>query len=170
MNAMLNPPHRFVSAMGMDDIDAVWSVEVLACVVPWTHGNFIDSIAVGHHALLVRGARGELLGYLVAMEGVDELHLLNLTVNPAYQRLGHGRFLLEELVRLAGRSAVAQLLLEVRQSNVRAQALYLDFGFTQIGLRRGYYPLPAGAAGREDAWVMSLRLPSASLPTTGEAT
>ena len=45
-------------------------------------------------------ADGEVLGYWVAMAGVDELHLLNLTVTTMQQGAGHGRFMLDALCRL----------------------------------------------------------------------
>jgi ribosomal-protein-alanine N-acetyltransferase len=153
------PTRRSVSPMTVADVDAVMAVEVLACAVPWTRGNFVDSIAAGHTGVLLTGEGGELLGYSMAMEGVDELHLLNLTVSPAHQRCGHARFLLDELARLARRLHASELWLEVRQSNDRARALYLGYGFAQVGVRKAYYPLPPGSLGREDAVVMSLKLP-----------
>jgi ribosomal-protein-alanine N-acetyltransferase len=50
----------------------------------------------------------------------------------------------------------AQLWLEVRGSNLRAQALYHRFGLETVGVRKRYYPAPDGS--REDALVMSLTL------------
>ncbi|MCY1373037.1 ribosomal-protein-alanine acetyltransferase [compost metagenome] len=97
-----------------------------------------------------------LLGYLVAMPGVDEVHLLNITVAPAHQRQGWARFMLDALA-LWSRSQGAQWLwLEVRASNAPARALYEGYGFQQVGMRRGYYP--ASHFQREDAVVMSLNL------------
>jgi len=54
----------------------------------------------------------------------------------------------------------AQLWLEVRETNLRARAVYERYGFRHIGLRRGYYPALRNthADGREDAVVMSLNL------------
>ena len=49
-----------------------------------------------------------------------------------------------------------RMLLEVRPSNRQAVTFYLRSGFTQIGVRRGYYP---AAAGREDALVFDKELP-----------
>jgi [ribosomal protein S18]-alanine N-acetyltransferase len=145
--------------MQPSDVPAVMQIETAAAVVAWTAGNFFDSIAAGHDALLlVEPDGGALLGYMVAMRGVDELHLLNLTVTPAAQGQGYGRFLLDHLVILCRQWRLSQLCLEVRQSNQRAQALYLGRGFVQVGLRRNYYPLPQGLVGREDAVVMNLRV------------
>ncbi|MCY1553033.1 ribosomal-protein-alanine acetyltransferase [compost metagenome] len=97
-----------------------------------------------------------LLGYLVAMPGVDEVHLLNITVAPAHQRQGWARFMLDALVLWSRGQGAQWLWLEVRQGNVPARALYESYGFVQVGLRRGYYP--AGSFQREDAVVMSLSL------------
>lgn len=136
------------------DVGAVLVIENAAYEFPWTHGNFIDSLASGHPAKVLRDARQAMRGYFVAMHGVDEMHLLNLTVAPPMQGLGHGRFLLHELTRLALASEARQLWLEVRSSNRRAQAIYTSFGFRASGLRKGYYPAAHGL--REDAVVMSL--------------
>ena len=137
-------------------IDAVMAIEVAAYAFPWTRGNFIDSLAAGHLAHVLRGARGELLGYFVAMRGVDEMHLLNITVAPAVQGRGHGRTLIDALVALCRDCAARELWLEVRAGNERARAMYAHVGFAQAGIRKGYYPAPFGR--REDAVVMSLKL------------
>ena len=95
-------------------------------------------------------------GYFIAMEGVDEMHLLNLTVAPAEQGQGHARRMLDALVAICRERHAAQLWLEVRESNSRARALYLRYGFRHVGVRRDYYPAEFGR--REDATVMSLVL------------
>lgn len=140
--------------MTVSDVERVQTVEALAYSFPWTCGNFVDSLAAGYLAEVLE-SEGELLAYFVAMPGVDELHLLNISVAPAHQGLGHGGLLLDAVQAHGQRLAVAQLLLEVRQSNLRAQALYTRRGYVQVGQRRAYYP---AAMGREDAIVMSLPL------------
>lgn len=137
-------------------IEAVMAIEVAAYAFPWTRGNFIDSLAAGYPARVLQGARGELLGYFVAMGGVDEMHLLNITVAPALQGRGHARTLIDALVALCRERAARELWLEVRASNAHARAMYVHLGFMQVGLRKGYYPAPF--ARREDAIVMSLKL------------
>ena len=151
--------HRWLAAMTIAHLDAVVEIENAAYPFPWTRGNFIDSLASGYPAQVLSDSDqpGRVIGYFVAMEGVDELHLLNLTVAPEVQRRGHGHHMLDALVELCGQRGALQLWLEVRQSNPRAHALYLRRGFLDIGVRRGYYPAAAG--GREDALVMSLVVP-----------
>lgn len=142
--------------MGTADVDEVVAVEVSAYAFPWSRGNFIDSIAAGYSAELLRDPAGALVGYFVAMAGVQECHLLNITVAPALQGQGHGTHLLRHLAARRRALGDEQIWLEVRDSNHGAQALYRRFGFRAVGRRRGYYPAPRGT--REDAIVMSLDL------------
>ncbi len=154
MNAVLEPrPQRRV--MTVRDLDEVGRIEALAYGFPWSRGNFIDSLAAGYLAEVLECPRDGLLGYFVAMPGVDELHLLNITVAPAAQGRGHGQTLLDAVQAQGRRLGLSTLWLEVRHGNHRARALYLRRGFAEVGLRRAYYP---AAGGREDAVVMRLDL------------
>ena len=100
----------------------------------------------------------ELLGYFVAMKGVDEVHLLNITVAPDYQRQGFARLMLDALTLWSRGQNAEWLWLEVRISNTRARQVYEQYGFKYVGTRRNYYP--QSAFQREDAVVMSLALGS----------
>lgn len=154
-------------------VEAVVAVEQTAYTHPWSRRHFHDTLAAGHHArLLVARAASEwpqggecapgdeLIGYYVAMRGVDEVHLLNITVAPAHQRRGWGRLLLDAFALWARGEAAQCAWLEVRASNARAQAVYEAHGYRRMGLRRGYYPAARGE--REDAVVMCLPLASSS--------
>jgi len=155
MSARLRPSLR-LQAMSVVDLAEVMAVEVAAYPFPWTQGNFIDSLQAAYLARLLRSESGELLAYFVAMAGVDEMHLLNLTVAPSAQGRGHARYMLDALVAECRVAPAAMLWLEVRRSNQRARDLYERYGFREIGLRRAYYP--AGFGRREDAVVMSLSI------------
>jgi [ribosomal protein S18]-alanine N-acetyltransferase len=152
-------------------LPAVARIEQAAYALPWSQGNFSDSLLAGYEAqVLTGGARAprELLGYFVAMKGVDEVHLLNITVAPVHQGQGWAPLLLDALSLWSRGQRAQWLWLEVRVSNLRAQAVYERYGFRQVGLRRGYYPTRApdsaqpnqvDASGpREDARVMSFPL------------
>lgn len=157
MSAQLDTPKLHLRPMRTADLDRVLAVEARAYSFPWTRGNFIDSLAAGYLAELLVGERDELVGYFVAMVGVDELHLLNLTVSPDRQRQGHACTLLDTLERHGRDRRLPALWLEVRASNARARHVYRRRGFVEVGLRRNYYP--AGHAAREDAIVMRLTVP-----------
>jgi ribosomal-protein-alanine N-acetyltransferase len=85
MSAVLRDD-RLLLPMTTRQLDAVHAVEAAAYAFPWSRGNFIDSLAAGYPAQVLYGSRGELLGYFVAMAGVDEMHLLNITVTPSCAR------------------------------------------------------------------------------------
>ncbi len=154
MSARLDATPR-LREMSLHDLAAVLAVEGRAYSHPWTRGNFVDSLAAGYYARVLAPRHGPLLGYCVAMTGVDELHLLNVTVDPAVQGRGHGSALLRAVQAHGRQSGLRHLWLEVRPSNARARSLYLKRGFVEVGRRRGYYP---AVGGREDAVVMRLAL------------
>jgi ribosomal-protein-alanine N-acetyltransferase len=154
----VDEPAPQLKKMTIATLDGVMRIEQAAYAFPWSRGNFIDALAAGYEArLLCRGDAA--IGYFVVMAGVDEMHLLNLTVAPAEHGRGHGRFMLADIVALCARGAAQKLWLEVRGTNTRARAIYRRFGFTEIGLRKGYYPAAHGQ--REDAIVMGLPVPEA---------
>lgn len=157
MNAVVVKPPLEAEFEPMTEarLEAVLAIERQAYEHPWTLGNFMDSLRAGYQAQLL-AAGGTVIGYFVAMRGVDEVHLLNLTVEPALQGQGWGRVMLEALALWARGQGAQWLWLEVRTSNRRAQHLYERQGFRRVGERKGYYP--AGAGRREDAIVMSLKL------------
>ena len=149
---------RFVP-LGLTDVEMLLAIESSAYEFPWSRGNFIDSLNAGYLARKRVDAGGAWFGYFIAMPGVQELHLLNLTVTPQHQRHGHARAMLDRLVNEGGALGAQRIWLEVRASNERAQQVYRRYGFREVGLRRGYYP--AGALARENALVMSLELAGA---------
>jgi ribosomal-protein-alanine N-acetyltransferase len=153
MSAQLDNLPEF-RPMRTADLDRVMEIEPALYSHPWTRGNFDDSLTAGYSCWVVE-CNGAVAGYGVLMIGVREAHLLNLSVAVAWQRRGFGRMLLEHFMRVARASDAAQLFLEVRPSNVAARRLYVEFGFREITVRRGYYP---SGRGREDAILMGIAL------------
>lgn len=159
MSAVIAPPagrpEVRLEPLTLNRLEQVLEVEVQAYEFPWTRGNFTDSLASGY-AVQLLCADEHLLGYYVAMRGVEEAHLLNLTVAPKFQRQGWGRVLLDALILWSRAQGARWLWLEVRASNAPARTLYQGHGFRQVGDRPRYYPAAGGV--REDAVVMSLEL------------
>lgn len=146
------PPAPLVlRPMRPGDLEAVVRLEAALHSHPWSLGNFRDSLHAGYSCWMLEHER-ETIGYGVMMMGVGEVHLLNLSVAPGWQRQGLGRGMLEHLLEQALDCGAREMLLEVRPSNLPARALYAGMGFREVALRRGYYP---AADGREDAILMA---------------
>lgn len=154
MSAVLKPQWR-IDPMVHADIDEIVVIEKTIYDFPWTAGNFRDSLRAGYSCWSYRSPDNELVGYGVLMQGVEEAHLLNLSVAEEHQRQGHGSRLLEHFMRVARDQKARVFFLEVRPTNTSGRALYKRYNFRQIGTRRGYYP---SFRGREDALVLSLNL------------
>ena len=147
--------------MTVADLGEVLALEQSVYPFPWTRGNFVDSLAAGHIAHVLRARDASLWGYSVALAGAGELHLLNLTVAAQQQGRGRARGLLDALVSQAHALGHATLWLEVRESNLRAREVYRRYGFAEVGVRRGYYP---ALVQREDAVVMHLAIDGTQAP------
>jgi [ribosomal protein S18]-alanine N-acetyltransferase len=122
--------------------DEAWSPGMLAGELAGQPGS--------RYYLVAEEMGGEIFGYggLLAPGG-DQADVVTLAV--AEERWGHGigTALLDGLLAEAGRRGAAEVFLEVRVDNDRAQRLYYRHGFEGVGLRRGYYQ-PSGT----DALVM----------------
>ena len=81
---------------------------------------------------------------------VGEAHITNIAVRVPYRRQGIGELLLISAIDKATELNAHIITLEVRASNTPAQSLYQKCGFTQVGLRRGYY-----SDNKEDGIIMS---------------
>ena len=136
-------------------LEAVVAIEQRAYAHPWNRTNFLDALQSGYQVQML--LTGEvLLGYFVAMQGVDEVHLLNITVAPDYQGQGWSRVMLDALAVWSRGQGAQWLWLEVRVGNLRAMRVYEAHGYQRVGQRKDYYP--AGNGQREDAVVMGLRI------------
>jgi len=91
-----------------------------------------------------------IVGYASVWFMVDEAHLTSIAVRGTHRHRGVGELLLISITNLATQLNARVVTLEVRLSNLVAQALYEKYGFTKVGIRRGYY-----SDDGEDAVIMS---------------
>ncbi len=96
------------------------------------------------------------VGYYIAQPIVDVLELQVMAVNPTRQQQGLGKELMADLINQASLFSYSAIQLEVRASNMAAQALYQQYGFLVVGERKNYYPpqLPHSPTA-EDAVLMT---------------
>lgn len=98
---------------------------------------------------------------LLAPRGAPESDIQTIAVAESARRHGLGRALIGSLIAEARRRGAKEIFLEVRADNPGAQRLYAEFGFEELGVRRGYYQ-----PDNVDAIVMRLLVPT---PTTSIA-
>jgi ribosomal-protein-alanine N-acetyltransferase len=149
-------PRLAIEPMSRAHLPEVLAIERAVFSDPWSLPSFEHEVK-GGPVSLCRVARlwpeGGVVGYFVAWCVEDELHLGNIAVAPAHQGQGIGQKLLDELFAAAEAAGGTVVTLEVRESNIAAQRLYLRNGFKPVALRRRYYP-----DNHEDAIVMMRNL------------
>lgn len=143
-----------ISSLQPTDLAAAYAIEIRSHAFPWSEKTFATN--QGERYLNYRlDIQGEMAAFAITQVVLDEATLFNIAVDPAYQRRGLGRQLLEHLISELETRGVLTLWLEVRASNVAAIALYESLGFNEATIRRNYYPTKEG---REDAIIMALPL------------
>ncbi|WP_307680177.1 ribosomal protein S18-alanine N-acetyltransferase [Streptomyces sp. V4I2] len=150
------------------DIDPVLELERdLFPEDTWSRGMFWSELAHSRGSeatrryVVAEDAGGRLVGYAGLAASGDLADVQTIAVARDHQGTGLGGRLLTDLLRAATTFECAEVMLECRVDNLRAQKLYQRFGFEPIGFRRGYYQ-----PGNVDALVMKLTDPSTSLQGT----
>lgn len=138
------------------DLEHLLALDAITNPHPWGAAQWQDSL--DHHLCIGLDSDGHISGYVIAMLLPDEVEILLIAVDPALQKQGLGRHLLAALFAEMARFGRNRLLLEVRESNLRAQHFYTAAGMVQMGKRKAYYPT---VTGREDALLYSLELAKA---------
>jgi len=134
--------------MHADQLPQVLDLEARAFEHPWSPELVAREVEQDHSLILVIAAEGRVVGFVIAWLILDELHILNVAVDPALRRRGIARLLLSELLDRAAGHGFSLATLEVRVSNDPAIRLYRGLGFDTVGLRRRYY------SDGEDALIM----------------
>lgn len=148
-----------IDRMKKEDIDRIMEIEQASFTMPWSRNLFLSefrSPTVSQlFVALRRGQVRSVCGYIVSWFVADELHILNLAVDPAARRQGIAKKLVLAALKHAYQKGAKRAFLEVRVSNAAAQKLYSDLGFTGTSVRRAYYDAPT-----EDAVIMTLEQPA----------
>ena len=132
--------------MREDDIEQISALEQASFNDPYPI-YFLAQLAHNNpDTFLVTTIDDELVGYVVAEDWTDHLHLISIAVRPDKRKKGLGQQLMLELEKKL--STNKPLRLEVRLSNQAAIRLYSKLGFARTDLAEGYY------SDGEDAIVM----------------
>ncbi len=135
------------------DLEAILAIERQSFASPWSRQLFEETIAFPLSVNLVLLLEGKVVAYIDVYVIGDEVHILNIAVHPAHRRKGLASKLIGRLMELLKERGAGQYVLEVREGNSGAIALYRKLGFRVIGRRKRYY-----TETNEDALVMLLSL------------
>ncbi|MBP5406071.1 ribosomal protein S18-alanine N-acetyltransferase [bacterium] len=93
------------------------------------------------------------VGFLILSTVLDEAEILEVAVSENLRRNGIGSELMTEVFGWCEKNGIAQIFLEVRESNLPALNCYGKFGFVENGVRKNYYRNPS-----ENAVLMSKKV------------
>ncbi len=127
------------------DITEIMAIEGVSFPFPWTKGMFLNELSNAPSSIsyAIRDLRHrKIIGYMFTKALLDELHLLNIAVDPQWRGKGLGRALIALVLNTALKKGMERVILEVRVSNRPALHLYKKFGFKQVCIRRNYYCSP----------------------------
>ncbi len=142
-------------ALTSADLAPVLAIETASQPTPWTLGNFRDCLHSGYRCQLAT-VDGEPVAFMILSSVLDESHLLNIAVTPAWQRRGLARWMLRRALAEADAAGHSLMFLEVRAGNQAARRLYAELGFVETGRRKGYYRTLGEE--REDAVLMMVEI------------
>jgi ribosomal-protein-alanine N-acetyltransferase len=142
-----------IRPMRLADLAVVRAIDVLSFSLPWPESSYRFEVAENRNAipLVVEDEQGQVIGMSVTWVILDEAHVATIALHPDHRRRGLGRRLLAHGLLAAWERGARLAYLEVRRSNLAAQAMYADFGFFVAGERPRYYQ-----DNREDALLMTL--------------
>ncbi len=121
----------------------------------WSEADFLQVLQGETGELTVAESGDEVLGFIASSSVIDEVTLLNVAVHGGHQRRGLARRLISDMLDRRQAAGARRCLLEVRESNRGARALYTTLGFVIDGRRPDYY---RSESTQEDAVLMSLKL------------
>jgi ribosomal-protein-alanine N-acetyltransferase len=138
------------------DLDEVLAIEQASFKTPWKRTHFEAELSGRYCFPFIAEFDGRVVGYVCLMSLFEEAQILDIAVAAEQRGRGVGRVLMDHAERVAREKQADVLALEVRASSVEAIGLYLKSGFSQTGVRSGYY------GGSEDAILMEKKLKETS--------
>jgi ribosomal-protein-alanine N-acetyltransferase len=142
-----------IRGMTTADLPRVLDIENACFSTPWKDATFRGLMRRTDTDLYVAELEDRIVGYAACWTVIDQSELGNVAVAPDARGRGAGGALVETVIERVKERGAHELFLEVRESNLVAQSIYRNRGFTVVGRRRSYYAQPT-----EDALVMRLRV------------
>ena len=137
----------WVRPMENYDIDAVNELEHACFTDAWSEALISNMFSNSYDKVYVLENEGELIGFANTRDIGGDVDLMCICIKPEEQGKGYAKHLMDRIMADPYRT----MMLEVRESNTRAIALYEKYGFEKYARRKGYYSNPD-----EDAIIMRI--------------
>lgn len=137
-----------------DDLKQVLLIEAQSYPEPWKLTHFQEELKKPYtHAFVLTDDETDsiIIGYIVYWIQAEGISLLNVAVDPKWRGFGFGKKLLLIMINEAVKEDISRIILEVRESNKNAIALYSEVGFKITHTRKNFY------SDGENALVMELK-------------
>jgi ribosomal-protein-alanine N-acetyltransferase len=152
----MSTSETFVSLRPMveDDLSSVGIIESQSYPTPWTRTHFLDEMNKPFarcYVLTDDETDSMVIGYIVYWLQAEGVSLLNIAIDPKWRGFGFGMKLMQAMIKEAVQEDISKVMLEVRESNKNAIALYESIGFKVTHVRKKFY------ADGENALVMEIK-------------
>ena len=142
-----------IQKMNAAHVPQIAQLEKLCFSDPWSENSIASELNSRLSDWLVVTEGEQVVAYVGSQTVIDSSDMMNIAVHPDFRRRGIAEMLVAALEEQLRQRGSKMLLLEVRDSNVPAIALYEKLGFHQAGLRKNYYRNP-----KEDARILRKEL------------
>ena len=142
-----------IQKMNAAHVPQIAQLEKLCFSDPWSENSIASELNSRLSDWLVVTEGEQVVAYVGSQTVIDSSDMMNIAVHPDFRRRGIAEMLVAALEEQLRQRGSKMLLLEVRDSNAPAIALYEKLGFHQAGLRKNYYRNP-----KEDARILRKEL------------
>jgi ribosomal-protein-alanine acetyltransferase len=146
-----SPPDIKIVPLTADHLPEVMKIETASFTDSWPVSAFRD-LMIQTRTNWAALSDGAVAGYLITQWVLDEIHILNFAIAARFRRRGIAAVMLKYLIDSGIKKGSREMFLEVRASNAPAKALYEQFGFSLLSVRKKYY------ADGEDAMILHKRI------------
>jgi ribosomal-protein-alanine N-acetyltransferase len=148
MQNKIRKKNNFILRLAKDhDLENVLLLENSDKAIPsWNKAAFAEEIAKKNCFLLEKMPERISAGVLVFSTCLETAEILNIIVGNKYRRQGLGKWMIDVCIEICRFRQAKEIVLEVRNSNLEAQAFYQQSGFINIACRKDYYHFPTEPA------------------------
>lgn len=133
----------FIRPAEESDLNEITRIEKENFSEPWAADSFRSCLkSETARFFTLTGNEGRIYGYFLIYFSIDEAELMTIAVDKAVRGQGLGHMLIEAMKKEAEALGINSIVLEVRESNESAKALYRSEGFRIVGVRKRFYRFP----------------------------